>query len=467
MERAQIQDNFTPKSTARATGARAPEKGRQEAKKADGVPLGSTLDFASFCESREAVQSQENHLDFRVIRWALQAAARELLPPSSGISYCLRTLLPDSASVEVWRHDESGRAHYKNLCVCAGVWVCAPCSDRISEGRRQELKQATELSEQYSFTMATFTISHRMIIEKSNRKDDRAEPLAPLVNDLLAAYRLITSGEAYQTFKSDSGIVGSIKSLECTYSDRNGFHPHLHVLIVTPRGSRIDRDWMKDQWQAAIGANARAASLDRGCVFSEPDMTPAEYIEKYGRERIKDRWGISGEMTGGARKMSRSDSGYSMFQCLFNTLTAPTEKQRAKWRAIFKEYAGGFKGKSQLRYSQGLRDLLGLKKEVTDKELAEGGEHPSSLLATLSVRQWRIVLAHDARGEILSAAEKGILALDSFLDAIGASRNADDDIVIEKAELGKPVLEKHKAEKKSTRGKAIHKITGLLHERES
>lgn len=354
-------------------------------------------------------------LDFRVIRWALQSAARELLPGAS-IRYCLRRLIPDAEQVEVWKHDETGHAHYKNLCVCGGVWTCAPCSSKISERRRVELKQALDQAADYSFSMVTFTLSHK-----------RGDKLDSLVDDLLTSYRRLTSGRDYQTFTQSAGIVGSIKSLEVTYSDRNGFHPHLHVLLVTRRGARINKSWLKTKWQHVIAGSARTADYDIGCHWRQADMSAAEYIEKYGHERIKDWWGASGELTKGASKLTKDAKGFSMFQALYNSIVAPDERQRGRWGRIFQEYARAFKGKSQLRYSKGLRELLGLGVELSDKELAEGGEYPSSLLARLSRRQWRIILANDARGDVLGAAEKGIEALNEFLNAIGAGRVPADE----------------------------------------
>ena len=133
-------------------------------------------------------------------------------------------------------------------------------------------------------------------------------------------------------------------------------------------------------------------------------------------------------VTKGAAKLARDAHGFSMFQCLYNSIVAPDEKQRGRWGRIFQEYARAFKGKSQLRYSKGLRELLGLGVEKSDKELTEGGEYPSSLLSRLSLRQWRVVLGNDARGDVLSAAEHGIEALNEFLNSIGAGRLPGDDV---------------------------------------
>lgn len=358
----------------------------------------------------------ENGLDFRAIRWALQAAARELLPGRGSLSACCRTLLPDASGVEVWKHDETGRAHYKNLMVCGGVWICAPCSSKISERRRVELQHALNSKDRFAFSMVTYTLSHH--------KGDR---LIDLAGDLQASYHRLTAGRAYQDFSGDYKVRGSVKSLEVTYSDRNGFHPHLHVLTVAPRGVELDVTWLRDRWQHVIADFDRTADYSIGCHVRPADWSAAEYVEKFGHERIKSYWGASGELTKGAAKLARDEKGSSMFQALYNSIVAPTGQARAHWGGVFVEYAAAFKGRHQLQWSRGLRAALGLGTEKTDKELAESDEMPSSLLATLSLRQWRIILSNDARGDVLQAAERGIDALNEFLTAIGAGYTAADE----------------------------------------
>lgn len=77
----------------------------------------------------------------RIERFALQSAARRILPKSR-TAKCLRLRRFDKAEIEVWRAKQHGTAHYGGLQTCASVWACPVCSAKISERRRAELLAA-------------------------------------------------------------------------------------------------------------------------------------------------------------------------------------------------------------------------------------------------------------------------------------------------------------------------------------
>ena len=87
-------------------------------------------------------------------------------------------------------------------------------------------------------------------------------------------------------------------------------------------------------------------------------------------------------------------------------------------RRLFREYAECFKGKRQLVWSRGLRELLGLE-DISDEDLASRQEEDAYLLANLTLEQWRIIRQSDRRGELLEVARHGDpQALNRYLDAI-------------------------------------------------
>jgi hypothetical protein len=88
---------------------------------------------------------------------------------------------------------------------------------------------------------------------------------------------------------------------------------------------------------------------------------------------------------------------------------------------LWLQYAVNFKGERQLRWSTGLRDRLGLTKEKTDEEIAIEQEEVAVILSSLTTGAWRIVLANDARGELLEVASRGDPAqVEAFLVQLGA-----------------------------------------------
>src|SRR5204863_5978567 len=99
--------------------------------------------------------------EHRLLKWALQAEARAMLP-NERVAQCLRQINPMAAGVEVLHSPEHQVAHYKSLIVCGSVWMCPLCAAKISERRRDELERAVSrhIAQNGAVYMATYTVSH-------------------------------------------------------------------------------------------------------------------------------------------------------------------------------------------------------------------------------------------------------------------------------------------------------------------
>lgn len=349
----------------------------------------------------------------RLNRWALQSAARELMP-GEGVCFCLRRRGFDHdakrffSDVEVLYAEHLKRAHYGHLFICGSPWMCPICSAKISERRRVELTQAIENSD-FHFALATFTLQHSI--------DDS---LKDSLDALLHARERLKSGRAWQNFKCDFGIVGTISSLEMTYGV-NGFHPHSHNLLVArrPLDSGPVHDILFPIYDAALLERDRSATAARGLDVRTAQSDVALYISKFGHEPKNPKrpfgWTIEHELTKSVSKMSRGDHGFTPLDLLQAFMLG--DQQAGK---VWQEYASTFKGRHQLQWSKGLRGILGLGKAESDLEIAQRVEEPAILLATLSLHQWQLVLANDARGEVLEVASSGDPSLlQEFLQDIG------------------------------------------------
>jgi len=204
----------------------------------------------------------------------------------------------------------------------------------------------------------------------------------------------------------------------------NGWHPHSHGLFVADRP--IDavavHDFIVPIWLAGLSERDRSASLDRGVNVRTAQSDVVDYVAKWGHEpqnlKRPRGWTIERELTKSVSKMSRGDKGMTPLDLLqaFNAGDGLAGK-------LWQEYAGIFKGRHQLQWSRGLRELLGLGKLESDQEIAERADQPAVLLAALSRRQWQVVLGNDARGELIEVASSGdVVELQKFLHEIGADK---------------------------------------------
>jgi hypothetical protein len=326
----------------------------------------------------------------KVLQFMLQSAARELLP-NERVAECLRTIVPNALRVEIHKSKSKKTAHYRNLLVCGRVWHCPVCASKISEVRRQELSKATN-SWTGGLALITYTISHSNAIS-----------LSLVLEKELEAYRNFKAGRIFLEIREYFGWNGSVKSLEITHG-KNGWHPHIHELVfltnVLTEGQFGSLEvQVSRRWRECLKNIGAYASTERGVTVKKSNEDVSDYVAKFGETKIRKDWTFAHELTKQVVKKGRYD-GKTPTQLLYDYMCGDGTAGE-----LWLEYAMTLKGRHQLVWSRGMRNMLKLKAEQADEEIAEKIPDDSYLLASLTRGQWRDVITHDAVGEILHAAE--------------------------------------------------------------
>lgn len=327
-------------------------------------------------------------------RYMLQAAAREMLP-AERIAKCLR--LPTGSRIYVLYSAAVRAGHFGGLQTCGSIWMCPVCAVKISERRRVELQTALSAYDGV-VALATFTLQH-----------DRSQALPDLLTGFLDSFRSVRSGAPWQRIADRHGVVGAIRALEVTHG-KNGWHPHIHVLFFLAAGADVAAfgEVLRSRWLALLAARGLSASA-LGFDIQVANDAVGDYVAKFGSQ-----WTAAHELTKSHVKRGR-DGNRSVVQLL--TDYAYGDLQAG---AIWSEYARHFKGKKHLVWSTGLRARLISEPEQSDEELAARMDQDSIILASLSFQQWRVVLANDARSDLLAVASSGdVDQVMAFLVALG------------------------------------------------
>jgi hypothetical protein len=272
-------------------------------------------------------------------------------------------------------HDpEHGRGHFKGLQTCGSVWLDPVCASKIGERRRCEVEQGIALARErgWSVLLLTFTFSHGPLDALSGSR-----------RRFLEAQGDMCRSRAYRALMRLYGAVGTIKALECSVGF-NGWHPHRHVLLILDAPiSALEVVALEAAlyalWSAAAGKSGLSMDRRYGLTVQSTWGAVGDYVAK---------WGIAAELT--KPKMGRG-AHLSPFQLL--ALAADTGEAAAL--SLFREYAEVFKGKRQLIWSDGLRDLLGVGAEKSDEELVDEETTPAVLLANLDYEHWQAVIRFD------------------------------------------------------------------------
>lgn len=335
----------------------------------------------------------------RAERWALKSVVNRLFPKSE-TAKCNRAMIPNIRKVKVLKSPEHQKAHYSGLRQCGSVWWCPLCASKIAERRRVELVTAIEAAKAMGLQvlLMTATVPHGL-----------GDDVNQILEAMMKAWRSTTDNRAGKEMRKLLGFVGTVRALEVTDGE-NGFHPHFHVLIFAKPDFTVSsfQTGFYPLWRdACVKAGLPAPSEKHGLKVDDGSWA-AKYASK---------WGLEDEITKGHLKTAKGLKGMTPWDMLREVLKNGCERSKGR----FMVYAHAFKGRRQLYWSNGLRELLGLSKEATDEELATMQEEKAVELAELTLEQWRAVLATRSEAAILDMAEREPDKIGEFVKALERS----------------------------------------------
>lgn len=330
-------------------------------------------------------------------RWELKNTSALLLP-EFGVSSCGKSVIPGSSGVTIFRgpgsDDGELRTWLGGVVTCKSVWCCPVCAAKITERRRQHVLSAVQAARDIGLkpVMVTLTYSH-----------SKTQSLLVGKVAISEALRYLKSGRMWQALKSRYGVVGSIRALEVTHGERNGWHPHSHELIFVRQDADIDAMGAEIcmRWLDCLGKLGLSGS-EAGFSITDTDAAVAEYIAKWGHE---PKWNASHELTKLHSKTGRT-RGQAEHSTPFQLLAYAADGD-ARCGELFVEFAQVFKGAKQLFWSPGLWDLLIGGNEVSDEDLMEELESEGEPVCFVSRAEWGAIVACNGVADFLHVCSQG------------------------------------------------------------
>jgi hypothetical protein len=262
---------------------------------------------------------------------------------------------------------EVSRLSWHGTETCGSVWSCPECSRLIRTRRAGELGQLERWAGSRAYLL-TLTIAH-----------ESAHDLRTMRRGMADAWRAVTRGAPWERFRRRCQIAGYVRALEVT-SGPNGWHPHLHVILIGGPGWPSERvgngqeviQWLAERWRGAVVEQIgpeHCPSAERGC-----DLRPiagSGYLVKMGLELTID-W----------TKRGRGMLHRNPWQVAVDWCRTHDPSDRALWQ----EYARSMKGARQLTWSAGLRKLAGIGPELDDATIA--GDDAGREVGSVSRADW-------------------------------------------------------------------------------
>jgi hypothetical protein len=342
--------------------------------------------------------------------------------------WCCRTLL--GASAGVYRANDGTRARVSGIVTCKHIWTCPTCAMHLAEHRRAELTSG----------MARWSkMRGHVYLMTQTFRHSRDDELPELLAKFRAAQKRFKQSTAYKRVSTSVGRRGGVRSIEVTWGDENGWHPHSHELlfytadlarlpgvrlVVDPeRGPRFVGgvvSELRGAWIAALDREGLDGTESRAFDIRPGDYA-AEYVAKFGRD--VDGWNVQDELTRQHAKLGKLAGVLSHFSP-FQMLALWAEGDRSyPWGELFRAFAAAFAQQRMLYWSPKLKGLLGLADKTEDEIFQELGidraRPDETRIAALNVNQYAVVYSRGAIAELLELAR--------ILDDPGNSQSAIDD----------------------------------------
>lgn len=255
---------------------------------------------------------------------------------------------------------QHGTPFFSGLVRCASVWECPVCMHAIAAGRAEELRALLEKhrAARGAAYMLTLTLPH-----------DAGDDLRPMRRHVSRAWQFVQSGAPWKRWKKRIGFFGSVRALEVT-SGASGWHPHLHVLVLTEVKLR---EQTQNEFVAFVLARWRKAiarpNKDNGAQYREPTAEHGVTLTESHRDDYIAKLGLADEIVNGTLKNGRH-GGRTPLQILHDiTFGVGSELEQRRSVRLWMEYANEMFGARQLTWSKGLREAYDIP-EQTELELA-------------------------------------------------------------------------------------------------
>jgi hypothetical protein len=329
-------------------------------------------------------------------------------------------------------------AGWRGLASCGSVWACPRCSAVIGQHRAGELREALDAWRGHGGTAALLTLTIR---------HHRGQRLADLWDAVAKSFSRLVAGRPWKRFKGATGLAGVVRVAEVTHGAVSGFHVHLHVLLVldAPKGPfeahlavLSARGPVLAAWQRIVARRGYSA------VEDALDMRPVNLADgenALGNYFVKNGWTAADEVARGASKTARRGNRTPMA-----ILRDFAENGDVDDLDLWREWERASKGRLQMTWSRGLRDLLlnGVECDdaeiaaetddgaegLTDEQIAESLDRGDEAVVVLDAQTWRVVRGSSLLYELLEVAERAAGDVARAVEAATFNRRSNREVSV-------------------------------------
>lgn len=282
-------------------------------------------------------------------------------PHRTRFCHAVRAGNAETISVHVDSNPNKQNSKLSGVQTCGSVWACPVCSKRIAIQRGKEI----------GFTIDKMIETGHIPLMMTNTASHKIDTHLPTFVDKFGeAWRMFTQHRQWRKLKKALGIKHSIKAIECTHSNNNGFHHHQHGILFA-HADAVNQftdgqamDWIEqvtELWLHCLRANGLSGNAEHALDVQMSGDVKKDYLAKLGMSD-DDTTNLDYELTAYSTKDYKGRNIWS----ILNSARVGNEQSRK----LYIQYVEAYDGKNWITYSRGLKDLVGLE-DMPDESVAE------------------------------------------------------------------------------------------------
>lgn len=249
---------------------------------------------------------------------------------------------------------------------CHSVACCPVCSYSLGIERCNEIGSFIWCVRKQGFGvyLVSLTCSHKM-----------TDDLALLIKRMMSASSAMWRNGSLRRSLKDWGYLGRITSFEVMTHGVNGFHPHLHILLIGSDDLDVDAVGadLLDYWSKSLKSEGLKCN-EHGCdVMGYKGVT--DYITKMQTEL--SLLNVTKDMSKGGESMSP-----------MNLLSCWNIERDVSFAREWVDYCIGVKGKRITVWSRGLRDVASMLRKQYNLEIPDDKKEMNGLIIFDDSRQY-------------------------------------------------------------------------------
>lgn len=303
-------------------------------------------------------------------------------------------------------------ASIQSVMHCNNGFYCPICAPSVLGEKSDEIKRVIEgaLEKGMHCVMLTQTMSHK-----------KTDKLQSLIDVLLAASKTVKSGSYRNKMKKQYGFFSSIRSLENTFSQKNGWHPHLHELYffdraLTPADLFELKKDMSARYQQALEKKGYSANYLRGLNFSyvvkvegeEKVRNTLDAVDYDANAKIQSSKNaalyvskLDKELTFEFMKKARSNDSLSIFGLLEALIKEKDPKQKNIMQSRVNDFVCAVGGRARIYIPKALKEIA---IDEPEKEDSETDESKNTTILRFTDRQYYTLVNMGILGRIMCVA---------------------------------------------------------------